>query len=194
MNGTGAYAEAQRLSALARIAGAAAHEGGLDGVLAAIAEGVQRAFGFLAVVNWLDEERDAYVVRVTVGEGVDSLRSTWNARAVFEELLQPEFEVVPGVFFIPHEAGLAGGSLGEIYTPDHDWPGPGYWHPLDMCFVRLATSGGKQLGILSVDSPDARPVPDASTWEILRLFADLQVSHSFLLQNNRREILFRKAG
>jgi PAS domain S-box-containing protein len=165
------YTEANRLRALARVAGAAAHEGGLDGVLTAIAEGVQEAFGFLAVVNWLDEERDVYTVRVTVGEGVDSLQATTNPREAFEELLDPDYEIVPDVFFIPHEAGVTGEHLGEIYTPDHSWPGPGYWHPLDMCFIRLRTSDGKNLGILSVDSPDTRPVPDARTWELLRLFA-----------------------
>jgi len=41
--------------------------------------------------------------------------------------------------------------------------------------------------------PAARaPQPILPNREILRLFADLQVSDSFLLQNNRREILFRK--
>src|SRR5437899_8310756 len=106
------YTEANRLRALARVAGAAAHEGGLEGVLTATAEGVQEAFGFLAVVNWLDEENDVYTVRVTVGEGVDSLRATTNPRAAFEALLEPAYEVVQDVFFIPHDAGVTGEALG----------------------------------------------------------------------------------
>jgi len=51
---TSARQESARLSALARVAGAAAEGGGLDEVLQAITEGVQSAFGFDAALNYFD--------------------------------------------------------------------------------------------------------------------------------------------
>ena len=62
-------------------------------------------------------------------------------------------------------------GLGAIHTPSHGWPGPGYWHPMDMCFVRMRTSRGEVLGLLSVDSDIDRPIPDVGSFELLRLFA-----------------------
>ena len=55
--------ELARLEALARVAGAAAHGGGLDAVLTAIVQGVQDAFGLEVVLNLFDPELDRYVAR-----------------------------------------------------------------------------------------------------------------------------------
>src|SRR5205823_13059578 len=98
--------ELARLQALARVAGAAAHSGGLEAVLTAICEGVQEAFGLDVVLNLYEQDVDCYVVRAAVGEGVDQLMHTSTRREAFDELLDPAHEIVPGVFFIPHDAGL----------------------------------------------------------------------------------------
>jgi signal transduction histidine kinase len=165
--------ESIRLEALARIAGAAAAGGGSDAVLAAIAEGVKAAFGLETVVNVLDDDRGVFVVRAGSGGGVDRLVGSTNPRDVFEEFLDPRFEVIRDVYFVPHEAHHpTWEKLGEnVLMPVFGWRGPGYWHPEDACFVRLRTSEGKDLGILSVDSPTDQPIPNQATFELLRLFA-----------------------
>ena len=162
--------EVARLEALARVAGAAARDGGLDGVVAAIADGVQEAFGLVAVLNLYQPDTDRYVVRAVAG-GASELMDTSSDREAFEEMLRPGHEIVADVYFIPHDAGVRTDRLGAIHVPDHRWTGPGSWHPLDMCFVRMRTSSGRTMGILSVDSSEDRRLPDPATFELLRLFA-----------------------
>lgn len=165
--------ESARLRALARVAASAGQGRGFDGVLAAIAQGVREAFGLDTVVNTLDEGRDVYVARAASGGGADSLVGTDNPRALFEQLLRPQYEVIPDVYFVPHEDRLpAWEELGaNVVRPEYPWSGPGYWHPEDACFVRLRTSEGRVLGTLSVDSPTNQPIPDRDTFHLLRLFA-----------------------
>ena len=163
--------ELVRLQALARVAGAAAGSGGLDAVLAAIVDGVQDAFGLDVVLNLYEPELDTYVVRAAVGEGVEQLMHTWSTRESFEELLDRRFEIVPDVFFIPHDAGIDVERLGPFYTPSYEWRGPGYWHPDDMCFVGMRTSQGQLVGILSIDSTIDQHIPSPEQFELLRVFA-----------------------
>jgi signal transduction histidine kinase len=165
--------EPARLEALARVAGAAGHGGGLDAVLYSVAEGILSAFGYESVVNFLDESLDAYVVRAVVGEGADYLAGSWNSRVAFDAALDPKFEVTPDVFFLPHDA-MADPSdigLGLVYTPEYEWKGAGYWHPEDACFVRMRTSRGRVIGVLSIDTSGEQLVPDIETFELIRLFA-----------------------
>jgi PAS domain S-box-containing protein len=164
--------ESVRLEALARVAGAAALGGGFDSILTAIAEGVKAAFGLDTVINVLDTETDDYVVRAGSGGGVDRLVGTSNSRAVFEEFLDSRYEVIPDVYFIPHEASHPAWNKlgGNVVTPVFQWAGTG-WHPEDACFIRLRTTEGTDLGVLSVDSPISQPIPDRSGFELLRLFA-----------------------
>jgi signal transduction histidine kinase len=162
--------EVARLHALAEVA-AAAHEGGLEGVLMAITEGVQSAFGYDGVLNLYDPDTDRYVVRAGVGEGTDELMNTSTKRPDFEALLEPRFEVAPDVYFIPHTHEPDLSKLGAVYQREAAWKGPGYWHTNDMCFVRMRTSQGKALGILSVDATADMPIPTLEQFDVLRLFA-----------------------
>jgi len=163
--------ELARLQALAGVAGAAAHGGGLDGVLTAIVEGVREAFGLEVVLNLYEPARDRYVVRAVVGSGEHELMGSSTLRDAFDELLLSGDEIVPDVVFIPHEREVDLGRLGAVHTPDHGWGGPGFWHPLDMCFVRMRTSRGEVLAILSVDSDVDGRIPDDESFELLRVFA-----------------------
>ena len=67
---------------------------------------------------------------------------TSSAHDAFEELLDPKFEIVPGVYFLPHDAGIDMDKLGATYVPSYEWRGPGSWHPNDMCLVVMSTSQG----------------------------------------------------
>jgi signal transduction histidine kinase len=163
--------ESARLKALARVAGAAAHSGGLDGVLAAVAEGVKTAFGFDAVLNLFDESLGRYVARAIVGLGTEELLGTSSTQEAFEQLMDQRYEVVPDVYFIPHDMEADLDQLSAVVAPTFDWQGPGFWHPADMCLIRMRTSRGKELGIISVDSPEERPLPTLEMFEVLRLFA-----------------------
>jgi signal transduction histidine kinase len=166
----GSHREAARLEALARVAGAAAPTSDLEVVLAAMATGVQEAFGLEAVVNLQDSEQDRYTVRAATA-GPAELLGTWSHADSWEHLLDPRYEVSRDVFFVPHDAGVEGESLGAIHTPQHEWSGPGHWHPLDMCFVLMRTSSGGVVGILSIDSSVDQAIPDEATFELIRLFA-----------------------
>ncbi len=165
--------ESARLRALARVAASPSRGGGLDGVLLAIAEGVRAAFGLDTVINVLDEAGGVYLVRAGSGGGVDRMVGTANPRSTLESLLQPEFEVIPDVFFVPHDAHHPSWErMGDtVMVPAFGWRGPGYWHPEDGCFVRLRTSEGRDLGLLSIDSPTDQAIPDRDTFRLLRLFA-----------------------
>jgi signal transduction histidine kinase len=162
--------EAARLEALARVAGAAAPSSGLEAVLAAVAEGVEEAFGLEVVLNLLDQETGGYVVAAVTAEPSELL-DTWSPAEAMDALLQPVHEIARDVFFIPHDADVPTGGLGAVHTPVHRWSGPGHWHPLDMCFVRMRTSAGRVVGLLSVDSSIDQGIPDLATFELLRLFA-----------------------
>ena len=166
----GSAREATRLEALARVAEAASPDGSLDGVLRAITRGVEEAFGLLVVLNLYDAEAGRYVVRDVVG-GADELLGTWSTKEAFEDLLDPAHEITRDVYFIPYDAGVPVDRLGAVHTPDHGWAGPGFWHPDDMCMVRMRTSSGRCVGILSVDSAEDQRIPDPATFELLRLFA-----------------------
>jgi signal transduction histidine kinase len=167
---TSAHRESARLSALARVAGAAAEGGGLDEVLQAITEGIESAFGFGAALNYLDPAAGEYVVRAGAGAGTEGIIGMTSSTESWTPLLQSRFEVVSDVFFVPHDS-RPGTDLGVVATPAYAWRGHGHWHPKDMCFVRLRTSRGREFGILSVDSPDDRPLPTLEQFQILRLFA-----------------------
>ena len=163
--------ELARLQALARVAGAAAHSGGLEAVLTAIVEGIQEAFGLDVVLNLYEPDIDCYVVRAAVGEGIDELMNTSSRREAFDALLEPRFEIVPGVYFIPHDAGVDLDGLGAVYVPSYTWRGPGSWHPDDMCLVVMSTSQDQTIGILSIDSTVDQHIPSPDQFELLRVFA-----------------------
>jgi signal transduction histidine kinase len=167
---TGREREAARLEALARVAGAAAPTSDLDDVLTALAQGVESAFGLEVVVNLLDQGTGLYTVRA-VTAGPAELLGTSADDASWDRLLADRYQVAPDAYFIPHEADIPDEELGPSHTPDHEWSGPGHWHPLDMCFVRMRTTAGRVVGILSVDSSVDQRIPDAETFELLRLFA-----------------------
>jgi signal transduction histidine kinase len=162
--------ESARLQALARVAEAVSSGGGLEAVVAAVASGLKSSFGLDTVLNLYEEETDRYVVRAVVGEGQRLMGETY-ARIDFENLLDERFEVVPDVYFIAHDQDAPIEELGAIYTRQRNWRGPGYWHSNDMCFVRMRTSQGKAMGILSVDSVGDDLVPSFEGFELIRLFA-----------------------
>ena len=163
------------LQGLARTVMAAARGEGIDGVLQALADAVCSAFGLAVLVNFLDEDEGTYVVRAGAGEHTKNLIGTWNLTTTLDEFLDPVFEVVPGVFFVPYQVEHpAWERLGEnVATPAYGWEGPGHWHPEDGCFVVLRTSGGRMLGALSVDSPVNQPIPDEETFGLMSLFAEV---------------------
>jgi signal transduction histidine kinase len=161
--------ELARLQALARVAGAGS--GGLEAILTAIVEGVQSAFGLDVVLNLYEPDEDAYAVRAAVGAGAEQLMHTSSPRDAFEELLDPKFEIVPGVYFLPHDAEVNLDKLGATYVPSYEWRGPGSWHPNDMCLVVMSTSQGQTIGILSIDSTIDQHIPSPDQFELLRVFA-----------------------
>jgi signal transduction histidine kinase len=161
-----------RLEALAWMASVVGRGGDLDAILLAIAEGIFQGFALETVVNLLDEATDTYVVSAVVGESSEELRGTRNDRTAIERVLLPRHEIVPDVYFIPHDAALTLDQISAtVAIPNHGWHGPGFWHPMDACLVRMRTSQGKTVGLLSVDSSTDQRIPGRDEFELLRLFA-----------------------
>src|SRR4051794_29652116 len=70
--------EAARLEALARVAGAASPTSELDDVLAAVATGVEEAFGLDVVLNLYEPETGGFTVRAGAAGAAPPL-ATWAA-------------------------------------------------------------------------------------------------------------------
>jgi diguanylate cyclase (GGDEF)-like protein len=57
-----------------------------------------------------------------------------------------------------------------LLASDVDWPGEGFWHPDDMLFAPLLSSGGSPLGNLTADEPFDGRVPTEATAALLAPF------------------------
>ncbi len=146
----------------------------LDEVLEAVARTVAETLHYGTVVmNVYRPSHDDYTAELVHGDD-DARRvllGTSNSHdTLHREVMAERFERLPGVFFVPE--GEA--SWDEIAVHDPvAWSGegPDAWLSGDALLVRLATSDGTPLGILSVDEPASGIRPDAAELELLAAVA-----------------------
>lgn len=144
-----------------------ARDRSVSDTLVAVADTVRSVLGYggVAVNVYRPAQHDYEVVLVSgPPDAQATLLHTTTAYDVFhEQLLLPEFERLPGVYF------LTGGDavwdeLEHAWTPP---PGPGDWLADDGLVVALRSSAGEPLGLLSVDEPMSGDRPTDAELQML---------------------------
>jgi PAS domain S-box-containing protein len=178
---------AEQLANLSAISQAFRSNQPLETVLDDVAHAIQEAVGFdVVVVNLVEGEPPvqrrvaAAGVPITVFEQMKATRPPWLG---VEMAMRDEFRISQSYYF-PAERGVAIAGI-DTYETSKIPPGPrepGYWHPEDMLLLPLRSSDGQPLGMISVDDPRDRRIPNRSTIETLEVFAN---QAAVAIENNR---------
>lgn len=149
----------------------------LEETLAEVARGVQETIGFNVVLVSLADER-AGLMRRTAHAGLsdavfEELQRTTPPLEQARSLMQEQYKV-SNSYFLPAEgaADLTASLPTYQAVAERMGPGPRAWDPNDLLIVPLYGSGGRLLGIMSVDEPRSGRRPDFNTIEALEIFAN----------------------
>jgi diguanylate cyclase (GGDEF)-like protein/PAS domain S-box-containing protein len=169
---SGALAEDRNLVAVLSGLGARIHAGlRLADTLDAIAAAVVEFTGFqVAVVNLRRPDGSFEVVAVAGSE--DAARSLLGTSMPKEEVFveMSRSDEWGSLRFVPHQR--ASNNLSSTWVPDIEISDdPNAWHPLDLLFAQLTAPGGELVGLISVDLPESRMLPDATQRELLEALA-----------------------
>ncbi len=150
----------------------------LENALDAVAHTIQESLGFERVLISLLEGEPPLLHRVAqaglplpVFERMRQVRQPWRNMQVF---LREEFRL-GACYYIPYERQPE--NLTELLdtwtaTPTREpRPDPTRWHPEDLLIVPVYGTGGRLLGIISVDDPRDGRAPTRETAEMLELLA-----------------------
>jgi diguanylate cyclase (GGDEF)-like protein len=172
----GDLVDPRRLDALLRLARLSRGHP-LDEVLHAVANVFERVVGFaMTAVNVYRPAWDDYEIVLVHGSSAarDTLLHVITPRTLWEQdLLRPEYERVPGAFFIPAENEGAWDSVETMYTPElwelgpADDDHPDRWRPEDAVFLSLTATDGSMLGVLSLDAPSTGRRPTDTDLRVL---------------------------
>ncbi|HVO71378.1 MAG TPA: GAF domain-containing protein, partial [Aggregatilineaceae bacterium] len=160
----------------------------LGEMLEEVAHSIQETVGYNVVLISLVDER-AGVLRRTAQAGLPL--------AIFQEiqaitppvdqarsLMQEQYHL-SNSYFLPAESSedlMAGLPVVQVSQERTGNGGPRAWHPDDLLLVPLYGSGGRWLGLISVDEPLSGRRPDLATVEALEIFAS---QASFAIENYR---------
>lgn len=148
----------------------------LDRILGATLQ----TFGFEAGTVWVNErEKNRFVAAAVQGYDTATTERRLLRTLSFAEMqvrLGRRFEVRPNVFYAPfeHQSWRLDRTLfkrPELASANR--PSPGDWHEADALAFALRSSSGETIGVLTVDAPTDRRVPDETTMETLSLFSNL---------------------
>ncbi|MCS6963455.1 MAG: GAF domain-containing protein [Thermoflexus sp.] len=150
----------------------------LENALEAVAYAIQESIGFEHVLISLLEGEPPMLRRVAqaglplvVFERMRQVSQPWRNMQI---LLREEFRL-GACYYIPYERQPE--NLTEILdtwtaTPTREpRPDPTRWHPEDLLIVPIYGTGGRLLGIISVDEPRDGRAPTRETAEMLELLA-----------------------
>lgn len=150
----------------------------LENALDAVAHTIQESLGFERVLISLLEGEPPVLRRVAqaglplpVFERMRQVIQPWRNMQL---LLREEFRL-GACYYIPYERQPE--NLTELLdtwtaTPTREpRPDPTRWHPEDLLIVPIYGTGGRLLGIISVDEPRDGRVPSRETAEMLELLA-----------------------
>ena len=147
--------------------------------LESIATNVGELFGFRYVtIVAADEPGGDLFRRVLLGFDEKVIRERKGeriSRADITDILLPEFEVLPNVFYNPAEREVQWDRaiyLG-VSSPHEPRREPDAWHERDSLTLVLSDREGSMLGYISVDGPIDGKVPSIDTLRQMQLFLNL---------------------
>jgi diguanylate cyclase (GGDEF)-like protein len=162
----------------------------LDLGLESIARGMMDLYGwrYISIVAADAPGGDLYR-RVLIGFSDEMIQERKNEvvlRADVLSVLDPQYEIVESVFFIPAEREFAWDlSLYANVTPATDpRKAADRWHDLDALVFVLSDRNGDMLAYISVDGPVDGKIPTVETLRSARLFTNLM---SLALANSQAE-------
>ncbi|GAB4413485.1 MAG: hypothetical protein Kow00106_08350 [Anaerolineae bacterium] len=159
----------------------------LQELLEEVAHSIQETVGFnVVLISVVDEE--AGVLRRTAQAGLplsvfEELRQTAPPLEQAYSLMQDSFRI-SNSYFLPAEGSeeLTTGLPTYAVLQERMGSGPRAWHPDDLLLVPLTGSGGRLLGLISVDEPQSGRRPTFATVEALEIFAS---QAAFSIENYR---------
>ncbi len=168
---------ADQLSHLFHIAQEARSDRPLEELLEDAAYAIQESVGFNIVMFSVVTGDPPMLERVAAAglplKVFEELKAVRQPLARVLALLKDEYRIGNQSYFFPHQRFREWGAELHVYTspraepPTHE----GAWHPNDMLLVPLWGKNQQMLGLLSVDDPRDRRLPDAAAIEALETFA-----------------------
>jgi len=158
----------------------------LPELLEEVAHSVQETVGFNTVLLSLVDER-AGVLRRTAQAGLpvpvfQEMAKTTPPLEQAMGLMQDRFKISQSYFLPAQGAEELRDGLPVLQVVQQRGEGPRAWDPEDLLIVPLYGSGGRLLGIMSVDAPQSGRRPDLHTVEALEIFAN---QAAFNIENYR---------
>ncbi|HZT12928.1 MAG TPA: ATP-binding protein [Candidatus Baltobacteraceae bacterium] len=147
--------------------------------LDSIARGLSELYGFKYVSIVASEAPGGEMYRrVIIGfapEQIEKRLGEHIPRSAIVQLLLPDFEVMPGCFYIPAEREQRWEYNIYIGDPKHGKrrESPRAWHEHDSLTLVLADPDGEMIGYISVDGPLDGRVPKIETLREMQLFVNL---------------------
>ncbi len=178
---------AERMGRIFRLGEMFRQGASLQELLEEVAHSIQETVGFnVVLISVVDEE--AGVLRRTAQAGLplsvfEELRQTAPPLEQAYNLMQDSFRV-SNSYFLPAEGSeeLTAGLPTYAVLQERMGSGPRAWHPDDLLLVPLTGSGGRLLGLISVDEPQSGRRPTFAIVEALEIFAS---QAAFSIENYR---------
>ncbi len=151
----------------------------LEDVLEDVAHAIQETVGFnVVVISLLEGEPLDTVQRRVAAAGVpvamfEEMKASRPPWSQVEAIMREEFRISQSYYF-PTEQREVIAAL-ETFPTSGAPEGPrqpGHWHPDDLLLAPLRGSGGRALGLISVDDPRDGRIPNRSTIETFEVFAN----------------------
>jgi diguanylate cyclase (GGDEF)-like protein len=165
------------LTELLEVSSTLLEPGSVAEVLERVCAGISSARAFDKVmVQLLDPAADVHRCAASIGwPAGDRATKTPTAHADLQRLLDPEFEI-NGCYLLPYAEGAARMSQASIgYTSQLNGAGPNAWHR-NWLVVPLRARDESIVGVIWVDDPTDRLLPEPRRLQALRLFANQATS------------------
>lgn len=193
---------AEQLAHLFNISQAFHSDRSLNQVLEDVAHAIQDAVGFnIVVISLLEDQAQDIVQRRIAAAGVpvalfEQMKASRPSWSQVVHILRDEFRISQSYYFPTEQREAVAGLETFSITPAPASPPlgarqPGRWHPDDMLLVPLRGSGGRALGLISVDDPRDGRIPNRSTIETLEVFANqaaIAIENNHLYADLRRRV------
>jgi diguanylate cyclase (GGDEF)-like protein len=168
------------------------HNFKIDEILDILADGIQRILKFKTVlISLYDDKAQVFERKAQAGipkKVFAQLKKQKVPQKKVKLLLKPEYKYGES-YYIPHTHFKKNKRLRDYidtYGKKIEIPEGkkrGTWHPDDVFLTPIKTSDGKFLGIVSVDNPADRKVPEEETISLMETFSTYA---SIAIENIRR--------